>query len=120
MKFDYILKYTGHTAEWDIVNGLGRFEIFKGSVDQNGDFTPEGLRAAKDDFETRASNRFNKTVYCDTITLTAMREDGKVVLEFPYGLGKPMYDSKWSNPRYIGAVKPFPGGFPLPDGGEEG
>lgn len=105
MKFDYILQYKGHTAEGEIINGVGRFVVFEGYVDENGEFTPDGLNMARDIFERNVLNDLNKTVSCDTITLTAIREDGKVVLEFPPGLGKLMYDSGWRDPRYIGAVK---------------
>lgn len=104
-KFDYILQYTGHTADGEIVNGIGRFVVFKEYVNQNGEFTPDGLEVAKEIFKRNTLNDLNKIVVCDTITLTTVREGGKVVLEFPYGLGKPMYDSGWRDSRYIGAVK---------------
>lgn len=106
MTFDYILSYTGHTEDGKLVHGYTLFELANEFVVENGDFSSCELKEAIDRIEYEASATLQKRVFCDKITLTAMREDGKVVVEFPYGMGKTMYDSGWRDPRYIGAVKP--------------
>lgn len=102
----YCLYYTGHTAEGKKVYGFGELRIFADALDEKGFFTSEGLAAAKELFEHEASKGMNATVTCDTITLTAVKENNRVVFEYPCGAGKPLYDSSWRDPRYIGAVKP--------------
>ena len=106
MKYDLILKYAGHTAEGEVVRGYGRFDVLDGSLDEKGEFTPAGLQAAIAIFEENASKTHGKSVFCDTITITTVRENGKVLADFPRGFGKHMYDSGWRDPSVIGAVKP--------------